>query len=235
MQTKIYSYLLYCFLSNTTELGESEKGKIAINYCIKCDSVKGQHYMSQVCCRKWKWFYITYLEELKFVKSNLLKLVRTHRLKQHTQVCTRSSVCILMYDFQFSFFFFHETLECVDERTSDSCAFSFCFFVLYNFIEIVFDLSYYFLNFVKFYYYLLACSFLMRGRKGGGKDGRERWEKLQGREEGETTMRMYCVRKESIFSKRKKSNLLNISFVRFEYKYCIGFKVTIFEQNLYNL
>ena len=28
MQTKIYSYLLYCFLSNTTELGENEKGKV---------------------------------------------------------------------------------------------------------------------------------------------------------------------------------------------------------------
>lgn len=143
---QIYSFLLYYFLSNTTELGESEKGKFAINFCLKCDSVKGQHYISQVCCRKWKCSYITYLEELKFVKSNLLKLVRTHRLKQHAQVCTRSSVYILMYGFQFSVCVcVYETLECVDERTSDSCAFSpclfsFCLFVLSNFNMIVFDL-----------------------------------------------------------------------------------------------
>lgn len=44
----------------------------------------------------------------------------------------------------------------------------------------------------------------MRGRKGVGKDGRERWEELQGIWEGETAMRIYCVRKESIFNKRKK-------------------------------
>jgi hypothetical protein len=51
----------------------------------------------------------------------------------------------------------------------------------------------------------------MRGRKGVDMKGRGgckgRWdgrEDLRGVEGGETIIRIYCVRKESIFSKRKK-------------------------------
>lgn len=80
---------------------------------------------------------------------------------------------------------------------------------------------------VMFYYCLLACSFLMRDRKGkwiriGGEVGRTC------REWGQPVMRIYYVREEYIFSKRKNNNLHG-------HKYSIGVKVLFFEDSLYNL
>ena len=61
--------------------------------------------------------------------------------------------------------------------------------------------------FVIFGCYLLeACSFLMRDRKGVDLEGRRGGEDL-GRVEGEETIiRIYYMRKESIFNKRKIIN-----------------------------
>ena len=52
-------------------------------------------------------------------------------------------------------------------------------------------------------YLLEACSFLMRDRKGVDLDGRRGGEELGGVEGGETIIRIYYVRKKSIFNKRK--------------------------------
>lgn len=46
----------------------------------------------------------------------------------------------------------------------------------------------------------------MRDRKGVDTDGRGCVEELGGVEGGETIFRLYCVRKKSMFNKRKKRN-----------------------------
>lgn len=52
-------------------------------------------------------------------------------------------------------------------------------------------------------YLLKACSFLMKDRKGMGTEGRRGEEELAGAKAEETIIRLYCLRKESIFNKRK--------------------------------
>lgn len=45
----------------------------------------------------------------------------------------------------------------------------------------------------------------MKDRKGMDTEGRRGEEELAGAKAGETIIRLYCLRKESIFNKRKKS------------------------------
>jgi hypothetical protein len=49
------------------------------------------------------------------------------------------------------------------------------------------------------YYFLEACSFLRRDRKGVGLEGRRSGEELGGVERGETIIRKYCVWKKIDF------------------------------------
>ena len=47
----------------------------------------------------------------------------------------------------------------------------------------------------------------MRDRKEVIMEGIGDWEEMEGVERGETVIRMYCMRKESIFNSRKKELL----------------------------
>lgn len=68
--------------------------------------------------------------------------------------------------------------------------------------------------FAMFYcYHLEACCFLTRDRNGvdldeEGRGGKRKGgkEDLEGVEGEETLMKIYCLRKKSIFSKKEKSN-----------------------------
>lgn len=53
-------------------------------------------------------------------------------------------------------------------------------------------------------YLLETCSFLMREREGVDPEGRESVEELREEEGGATVLRVYCIKKESTFNKRKK-------------------------------
>lgn len=53
----------------------------------------------------------------------------------------------------------------------------------------------------------------MRARKGVDPEGRGGGEELGGEEGGKTIIRIYCMRKDSIFNKRKKKSLPPTSLV----------------------
>jgi hypothetical protein len=57
------------------------------------------------------------------------------------------------------------------------------------------------------FYLLGTCSFIRRERRRVDPEGRGVGEGMGGREEGEGIIRIYCMRREPIFSKRKKSSI----------------------------
>lgn len=95
----------------------------------------------------------------------------------------------------------------MEEWVSDSWTFSWAlslgWVALSNFDVMVLFSSYYILF---CYDPLEACSLLMRRKKGSGSGWEGSGEKLGGVEGGETVIGIYCMRKESIFNKRKNKN-----------------------------
>lgn len=73
-----------------------------------------------------------------------------------------------------------------EEKTLIVCASTYVYFAMFGF------------------YFLQACSFLMGDRKGVDPEGRGSAEELEGAEGGETVIRMYWMKKESIFNQRGK-------------------------------
>lgn len=57
-------------------------------------------------------------------------------------------------------------------------------------------------------YLLEACPFLMRHRKEVDLDGRGGGKQLRGEERRETVIRLYCMRKEIMFSKRRNCSVV---------------------------
>lgn len=56
-------------------------------------------------------------------------------------------------------------------------------------------------------YLLKACSSLIRDRKGADLDERRGREELGEVERGETVLRLYCMRKESVLNRRGTSKV----------------------------
>lgn len=85
----------------------------------------------------------------------------------------------------------------------------FCWLGLFNFNMIVFVLSYIFFCYVLLS--LRSLFFSNKKQKGSGFGGEEKWE---GRE-GKAIIRIYCIRRESIFKRWKDKDWGDISFTIF--------------------